>query len=251
MRGAMSEERRDQAQEEARRVLSPVRLAVLLLLGAFFLVVGGSQADAAEPEPAPDRGPHLVAGALRGLDADEGSIAVGATVDGVVDPVIAATEPVIEPVVEPVVRPVVEPVVAPLRPVVEQVAPPLAGLPAVAPATPAPAPGSGSDRVDAPVRRAATERSLEVGVTAAVDRPAAPSAPAPVADVDTDPAARAQGTPAFPSTASSSDGGTGAPVPYAVLLTAFAAVLLFTGGVAPRRVAPPLAPTFLPPVFPG
>jgi hypothetical protein len=53
------------------------------------------------------------------------------------------------------------------------------------------------------------------------------------------------------STASSSDGGAGAPVPYAVLLTAFAAVLLFAGGVAPRRVAPPLAPTFLPPVFPG
>jgi hypothetical protein len=249
MRGAMSEERRDQAEEEARRVLSPVRLAVLLLLGALFLVVGGSRADAAEGEPAPDQAPHLVAGTLQALDADEGLTAVGATVDGLVDPVLTATEPVIEPVVEPVVRPVVEPVVAPLRPVVERVAPPLAGLPVIAPATPAPAPVTGSDGVDAPVRRATAERSLEVAV--AVDRPVAPSASAAVADADTDPAGPPQGTPVSRSTASSSDGGAGAPVPYAVLLTAFAAVLLFTGGVAPRRVAPPLAPTFLPPVFPG
>jgi hypothetical protein len=254
MTWAMSEERRDQAQEEARRVLSPVRLAVLLLLGALFLVVGGSRADAAEAEPAPDQGPHLVAGTLAALDADEGLTAVGATVDGLVDPVLTATEPVVEPVLEPVVGPVVEPVVAPLRPVVEQVVPPLAGLPVtelVAPAV-APVAGSvaGSDRVESPVRRAPAEG--DAAATAAVDRSAPASATTPVADGHTDPAAPVHGTPESRSTASSSsDGGAGAPVPYAVLLTAFAAVLLFAGGVAPRRVAPPLAPTFLPPVFPG
>jgi hypothetical protein len=57
--------------------------------------------------------------------------------------------------------------------------------------------------------------------------------------------------PVSRSATSTTDGGTGTPVPYAVLLTAFAAVLLFAGGIAPRRIVAPLAPTFLPPVFPG
>ena len=59
------------------------------------------------------------------------------------------------------------------------------------------------------------------------------------------------GSPVSGTAGSTSDGGTGSPAPYAVLLTAAVAVLLFTGGVAPRKDAAPLAPTFLPPVFPG
>ena len=137
MMWAMSEERREQAQEGARSVLSPVRVAVLLLLGALFLVVGGSRADAAEAEPVAQEAPKLVSTTLGALDAGPALPGLGATVDGVVDPVLTATEPVLEPVVEPVV----EPVAAPLQPVVERVVPPLPGpkvtdllAPVVAPA---------------------------------------------------------------------------------------------------------------------
>jgi hypothetical protein len=249
----MSEEGRDQAQEEARRVLSPVRLAVLLLLGALFLVVGGSRADAAEAEPAPDQGPHLVAGTFGALGADEGLTAVGATVDGLVDSVLTATEsvtdPVVEPVVQPVVGPVVEPVVAPLRPVVERVVTPPATVPAPELLAPAPAATAGPDRAGSSVRPATTEGGTDTA--AALAAPAAEDGPASMAASGRASGAPVHGSPVSRSTASSSDGGAGAPVPYAVLLTAFAAVLLFAGGVAPRRVAPPLAPTFLPPVFPG
>ena len=245
----MSEERRDQAQEEARHVLSPVRLAVLLLLGALFLVVGGSRADAAEAEPAPDQGPHLVAGTLGALDADEGLTAVGATVDGLVDPVLTATEsvvePVVDPVVEPVVEPVVGPVVAPLRPVVERVVTPLTGRPVPERLAPAPAAGAGPDRVGSSGHPTTTEGRIDTAAALVDDGPAS------VAGSGSASGTPVHGSPVSRSMASSSDGGTGAPVPYAVLLTAFAAVLLFAGGVAPRRVAPPLAPTFLPPVFPG
>jgi hypothetical protein len=249
----MSEEGRDQAQEEARRVLSPVRLAVLLLLGALFLVVGGSRADAAEAEPAPDQGPHLVAGTFGALGADERLTAVGATVDGLVDPVLTATEsvtdPVVEPVVQPVVGPVVEPVVAPLRPVVERVVTPPATVPAPELLAPAPAATAGPARAGSSVRPATTEGGTDTA--AALAAPAAEDGPASMAASGRASGAPVHGSPVSRSTASSSDGGAGAPVPYAVLLTAFAAVLLFAGGVAPRRVAPPLAPTFLPPVFPG
>jgi hypothetical protein len=245
----MSEEGRDQAQEEARRVLSPVRLAVLLLLGALFLVVGGSRADAAEAEPAPDQGPHLVAGTLGALDADEGLTAVGATVDGLVDSVLTATESVTDPVVEPVVDPVVEPVVSPLRPVVERVVTPPATVPAPELLAPAPAATAGPARAGSSVRPATTEGGTDTA--AALAAPAAEDGPASMAASGRASGAPVHGSPVSRSTASSSDGGAGAPVPYAVLLTAFAAVLLFAGGVAPRRVAPPLAPTFLPPVFPG
>jgi hypothetical protein len=249
----MSEEGRDQAQEEARRVLSPVRLAVLLLLGALFLVVGGSRADAAEAERAPDQGPHLVAGTFGALGADERLTAVGATVDGLVDPVLTATEsvtdPVVEPVVQPVVGPVVEPVVAPLRPVVERVVTPPATVPAPELLAPAPAATAGPARAGSSVRPATTEGGTDTA--AALAAPAAEDGPASMAASGRASGAPVHGSPVSRSTASSSDGGAGAPVPYAVLLTAFAAVLLFAGGVAPRRVAPPLAPTFLPPVFPG
>jgi hypothetical protein len=157
---------------------------------------------------------------------------------------------VVEPVVEPVVRPVVEPVVAPLQPVVERVAPPLAGLPVPELVAPAAAPVAGSDGVERPVRVTPAEGGADGTVT--VDGPATTPATAALADGPSDPAAPVHGSPVSRSTAASSDsGGTGAPVPYAVLLTAVAAVLLFAGGVAPGRVAPPVAPTFLPPVFPG
>src|SRR5215212_5304482 len=129
MHSSMSEERRVQEQEGARRVLPPVRLAVLLLLGALFLVLGGSRADAAGAGPPPATGPSLVAGTLEAVDAGPALTAVGTTVDGVVDPVLTATEPVVEPVVPPVVEPVVQPVAAPLAPVVEQVVAPVAPQP--------------------------------------------------------------------------------------------------------------------------
>ena len=250
MTWTMSEERRDQAQEGAPRVLSPVRLAVLLLLGAFFLVLGGSRADAAEAQPVPDEGPELLSGTLAALDAGPALTRVGATVDGVVDPVLTATEPVVDPVVEPIVRPVVEPVATPLRPVVERAVPPLAGAPGTALLAPPAAPPAAPERAVPPVRTATVH---DAGPTAETVTTTATTTPAPasVADARTEPAAPLHGTPVSRSATSTTDGGTGTPVPYAVLLTAFAAVLLFAGGVAPRRVVAPLAPTFLPPVFPG
>ena len=92
--------------------------------------------------------------------------------------------------------------------------------------------------------------AAEVTTAALAATSGAPTS-ASVADAPADPPGGVSGTPVSPRAASTADGGTSAPVPYAVLLTAFAAVLLFAGGVAPRRVAAPLAPTFLPPVFPG
>ena len=247
---SMSEERDDQVQEAARRVLSPVRLAVLLLLGALFLVLGGSRADAAEAGPASDEGPGLLAGTLSALDAGPELTRVGATVDAVVAPVTDAAEPV----VAPVVRPVVEPVVTPLRPVVERVAAPLAPLPVVDLVAPVAAPVAGSDRPVAPVSHTAAETPTDApttaeATTAAVSETSAEATPQALADAGSE--APEPGAPVSRSTASATDGSTGTPVPYAVLLTAFAAVLVLAGGVAPRRVAPPLAPSFLPPVFPG
>jgi hypothetical protein len=243
---AMSEERREQVQEEARSVLSPVRVAVLLLLGALFLVVGGSRADAAEAEPVAQEAPKLVSTTLGALDAGPALTGLGATVDGVVDPVLTATEPVLEPVVEPVV----EPVAAPLQPVVERVVPPLAGPKVTDLLAPVVAPAAAPERAVPSVPAAPAsdaEPTVEAVTATATTTPAAASS----ADARTEPAAPAHGTPVSRSATSTTDGGTGTPVPYAVLLTAFAAVLLFAGGIAPRRVVAPLAPTFLPPVFPG
>jgi hypothetical protein len=246
MMGAMSEERREQAQEEARSVLSPVRVAVLLLLGALFLVVGGSRADAAEAEPVAQEAPELVARTLGALDAGPALTRVGTTVDSVVDPVLTVTEPVLEPVVDPVV----EPVVAPLQPVVERVVPPLPGPKVTDLLTAVAAPAAAPEGAVPSVRTAPVSDvgpTVEAVTTTATTTPAASSA----ADARTEPAAPVHGTPVSRSATSTTDGGTGTPVPYAVLLTAFAAVLLFAGGIAPRRVVAPLAPTFLPPVFPG
>lgn len=246
MRGAMSEERREQAQEEAPSVLSPVRVAVLLLLGALFLVIGGSRADAAETPPVPEEGPQLVSTALGVLDGGPVLAGAGATVDGVVDPVLTATEPVLEPVVEPVVAPVV----APLQPVVDRVVRPLPGLPVPELLAPVAAPAATPERVAPPVRTAPADHAEPAAEAVTATATTSP-APAPVAAAHTEPAAPVHGTPVSRSATSNTDGGTGTPVPYAVLLTAFAAVLLFAGGVAPRRVVAPPAPTFLPPVFPG
>ena len=246
----MSEERRVQEQEEARRVLSPVRLAVLLLLGALFLVLGGSRADAAEAGTPPAKDPSLLAGTLDAVDAGPALTAVGKTVDGVVDPVLTATGPVVEPVVEPVVRPVVEPVVTPLRPVVERVVAPVGALPVTELVAPV---ATGSDR-PAPPAHGTVEARTEAApgsVAAAVDTPHVASSAAQVAVPRTVREAPTSGMPVSRPASTTTDNGTGTPVPYAVLLTAFVAVLLLAGGVAPGRVAPPLAPTFLPPVFPG
>jgi cobalamin biosynthesis Mg chelatase CobN len=114
---------------------------------------------------------------------------------------------------------------------------------------PAPAATAGPARAGSSVRPATTEGGTDTA--AALAAPAAEDGPASMAASGRASGAPVHGSPVSRSTASSSDGGAGAPVPYAVLLTALAAVLLFAGGVAPRRVAPPLAPTFLPPVFPG
>ena len=250
MSSSMSEERDDQVQEAARRVLPPVRLAVLLLLGALFLVVGGSRADAAEAEPASDERSGLLAGTLAAVDAGPELTRVGATVDAVVAPVTEATEPV----VAPVVRPVVEPVVAPLRPVVERVAAPLAPLPVAELVAPVAAPAIGSDGPVAPLSDTTVETAVEASVArqavaADVSETSAQATPQALADAASE--APEPGGPVSRSTASATDGGTTTPVPYAVLLTAVAAALVLAGGVAPRRVAPPLAPSFLPPVFPG
>jgi len=247
---AMSEERREQAQEEARRVLSPVRVAVLLLLGALFLVVGGSRADAAEAAPASGAGPGLLAGTLSAVDAGPELTAVGGTVDGLVAPVLAAAEPVVAPVVSPV-QPVLEPAVAPLQPVVRRVVPPLPALPlpalavvTEASATPVSHAASGP-AVEAPADTApAAERTEVAPVTRTVSAAQAVASDGPQAPAHQAPATR-------PASTSTTGGGTGAPVPYAVLLTAFLAVVLLVGGVVPRTSAPPLAPSFLPPVFPG
>jgi hypothetical protein len=250
----MSEERRDQAQEEARRVLSPVRVAVLLLLGALFLVIGGSRADAAEAAPASEAGPGLLAGTLSAVDAGPELTAVGGTIDGLVDPVLTAAEPVVAPVVAPVaspVRPVLEPAVAPLQPVVERVVPPLPVLPlpalsvvTEASTTPVPHAGTGHALEAATDTSPAAERTEVTPVTRTVS-----AAEAVASDGTEAPAHQAPAT--RPVSTSTTDGGTGAPAPHAVLLTAFLAVILLVGGVVPRTSAPPLAPTFLPPVFPG
>lgn len=259
MHGAMSEERRDPTQEEARRVLSPVRVAVLLLLGAFFLVIGGSRADAAEAAPAPEPSPGLLAGTLSAVGAGAELTAAGGTVDGlvdpVVDPVLAAAGPVVAPVVAPV-RPVLEPAVAPLRPVVEQVVAPLPALPQ--PTLPV-ALRAPSEQAATPVLPSGVERTSDGGpaaTTEAAERteitlaaPAATAAEAvgseaPEAPVHTAPATR-------PASTSTTDGGSGNQVPAAVLFTALLGVVLLVGGVVPRTSAPPLAPPDLPPVFPG
>jgi hypothetical protein len=86
-------------------------------------------------------------------------------------------------------------------------------------------------------------------MTVAVSETPAEATPSTLADAGSE--ATEPGAPVSRSTASATDGSTGTPVPYAVLLTAFAAVLVLAGGIAPRRVAPPPAPSFLPPVFPG
>ncbi len=246
----MSEERPTQEPESARRALPLARLAVLVLLGALFLVLGGSRADAAEAEPAPADGPGLLGGTLAAVDAGPELTRVGSTLDAVVDPVLTGAQPV----VEPVVGPVVEPVVTPLRPVVERVAAPVAPLPVAELVAPLAAPASGSERPATKAHSAAAERGVDRPTgpgTATVDQSDAASGATSQAVTETSSEAPGHGTPVSRSTASAIDGSTGTPVPYAVLLTAFAAVLLLAGGVAPRRVAPPLAPSFLPPVFPG
>jgi hypothetical protein len=253
MFSSMSEERRDTTQEEARRVLSPVRVAVLLLLGAFFLVIGGSRADAAEAAPAPEAGPGLLAGTLSAVGAGPELTAVGGTVDGVVDPVLTATEPVLAPVVAPV-QPVLQPAVAPLRPVVERVVPPVPALPLPALPTVVPAPS------EQPVTalQAGAERTAEASSDSlpATDRtglvPATGDDAAAGTMTSDGPEAPVHPTPATrPVSTTNADGGTAPQVPHAVLFTALLAVVLLVGGVAPRTSAPPLAPTFLPPVFPG
>jgi hypothetical protein len=190
-----------------------------------------------------------VAGTLAVVDAGPVLTQVGTTVDVVVAPVLTAAQPVVEPVVEPVVHPVVEPVVTPLRPAVDRLVAPVAALPVAPPALPL----AGSEG-PARVHRAAPEGLVETTAgpgAAAVQRTSTGAASAPVAHAPTGPEAPSHGTPVSRSASTTSDGGTGSPVPYAVLLTAFLAVLLFSGGIVPRRVAAPLAPTFLPPVFPG
>jgi hypothetical protein len=257
MLSSMSEERRDTTQEEARRVLSPVRVAVLLLLGAFFLVIGGSRADAAEAAPAPEAGPGLLAGTLSAVGAGPELTAVGGTVDGlvdpVVDPVLAATEPVLAPVVAPV-QPVLEPAVAPLRPVVERVAPPVPALPL--PALPTVVPAPPEQPLTAP--QAGAERTAEASSDSlpATDRtglvPATGGDAAAGSITSGGPEAPVHPTPATrPVSTTNADGGTAPQVPHAVLFTALLAVVLLVGGVVPRTSAPPLAPSFLPPVFPG
>jgi hypothetical protein len=246
---AMSEERRDQAQEEARRVLSPVRVAVLLLLGAFFLVIGGSRADAAVAAPAPGPGPGLLAGTLSAVGAGPELTAVGGTVDGLVDPVLTAAEPVVAPVVAPV-APVVEPAATPLRPVVEQVLPALPALPVALPAP--------SEQPATAVPQDAAERTIEApsGTTETAERSEVAPATRTATGAETV-GSEAPQAPAHPAPAtrtastSTADGGTGNQVHAAVLLTALLAVALLVGGIVPRTSAPPLAPSFLPPVFPG
>ena len=251
---SMSEERRDQAQEEARRVLSPVRVAVLLLLGALFLVIGGSRADAAEAAPASEVGPGLLAGTLSAVDAGPQLTAVGGTIDGLVDPVLTAAEPVVAPVVAPV-RPVLEPAVTPLQPVVQRALPtlPALPLPALPVVVPAPSEQPATAALQAGAERAigspagtdaAAERTELTSVTRTAGADRAVATDASEAPVRQAPATR-------PVSTSTTDGGTGSPVSHAVLFTALPAVILLVGGIVPRTSAPPLAPTFLPPVFPG
>jgi hypothetical protein len=250
----MSEERREPMQEEARRVLSPVRMAVLLLLGAFLLVIGGSRADAAEAAPAPEPSPGLLAGTLSAVGAGPELTAVGGTVDGLVAPVVTAAEPVVAPVVAPV-RPVLEPAVTPLRPVVQRVVPPVPALPL--PALPVVVPVLSEQPATAALQGGA-ERTIEspAGTDAAAERtevtPVATTAAAAETVASDTPEAPASPAPATrPVSTSTTDGGTTIPVAHAVLFTALAAVVLLVGGVVPRTSAPPLAPSFLPPVFPG
>jgi hypothetical protein len=144
--------------------------------------------------------------------------------------------------------------VTPLRPVVKRVVPPLPALPLPALPVVAPAPSEqpatalqgGAERTAeaSAVAVPAAERTELTSVTRTAAAAEAVASDAPEAPVHEAPATR-------PVSTSTTDGGTGTPVPHAVLFTALLAVVLLVGGVVPRTSAPPLAPTFLPPVFPG
>jgi hypothetical protein len=254
----MPEERRDHERGGGRRAPRLARLAVLLLLGAFFLLIGGSPADAAESAPVAAERPGLLAGTLDALDADPVlapvSDVVGPVVADVVEPVVTATEPVVAPVLAPVVapvRPVLEPAVPPLRPVVEQVVDPVAPLPGTPLVAPA-AVRADADAVARPTHPVAAEGRTDVAAARAADTTERTVAGSPATGLpDAGTGAPAQGAPTPRPASTTGDGGTGTPVPYGVLVAAFAVVLLLAGGVVPRTSAPPLAPTFLPPVLPG